>query len=82
MQVVYGRRFKAKLRIEGPSGFVFGMGEKRANANNVGCLGGPKNRVFGQPAALAVALLAPVDGQSGKQDDWDRVLPQTLGHAW
>ena len=53
---------KPKVPIKGPRGFVLGMGEKGANADNVGCLGGAKNRIFDEPAAKAVAVFANVNG--------------------
>ena len=64
---------KPKRHIEGPCGFVLGMREQGANADNVGRLGGPQNRVFDQPAAKTAALFAQVDSQPGKQNDRYRI---------
>ncbi len=67
MQVVDGRRLESKVHVEGPRGIVFGVGEQGANANNIGGLCRPQNRILEQSAAKATALLAGVYRQSRKR---------------
>ena len=78
---VYRRRLETEALVEYPSGLVLGVNEHGPAADDVGRLGSTERRIFQQARTNAFTLFVAIDGQSGQQDDRDRVPSEALGNS-
>src|SRR5713101_1396134 len=75
------RRLKAKFLVESHSLVIKSMNQNGTSSNGVGCACGTPQSVDQECLAKTGALFTPVNCQSRKQDDADRVPCQSFGDA-
>src|SRR5215470_5170782 len=68
MQWVGGGGLEIVMKVEVAGAFVEGMYQQCSNADDLGCLHGPGNRIAQQVRAETVTLFLAVHGQPTEQD--------------
>lgn len=71
MQRIGRARFEVELRVPSARRIVFGVNEKRANADDIGRLGGPNDRISQQHQPNPLALMRSINCKACQQKNWD-----------